>query len=352
LRVEFVVAIVCYFAYALIRYRPFWKSLCLSLFATVVPLSAMEFSMFGTLVPNTAAAKGKIYEVPLSAWFKMLFPRVSDSSHWGDAVGFAALIALGVLLLWSLAETLRKANLDRIPLLGVGVGILGAYLINLVFLFSWYIPLFLVPLVIVWLDSPATYAAWAKRTLVVVVVAPFLLQLAGNVAAVALERPELSTQFVSGARVRQYLHVGRTLYERFPQAQLMTSEIGGLGYSFRGYIYDAAGLAQPAALRYHPMKVPEERSHGMIGAIPPGFVAEVKPDIIVTHDIFAEALLRSPIVQEYDRYVVPIFLEEDMRRVARPTLWGGKDLNILIRKEAGLQWNGLTEDGTDHADRD
>ena len=42
--------------------------------------------------------------------------------------------------------------------------------------------------------------------------------------------------------------------------------------SFPGRILDAAGLASKDALKFHPLKIPQERERGDLGAIPPRYV--------------------------------------------------------------------------------
>ena len=113
----------------------------------------------------------------------------------------------------------------------------------------------------------------------------------------------------------------------------MSSEIGGLGYTFKGHIVDAAGLTSPEALRFHPMKIPEERSGGEIGAIPVGFVEEVRPDVIVSYDIFIEAFLRSNIRFDYVRIKKPLFLQDDMAFYSPATFWSSYNLNIFYLKD-------------------
>jgi hypothetical protein len=137
---------------------------------------------------------------------------------------------------------------------------------------------------------------------------------------------------LSAGRARKYLEVGRYLYDRYPESTLMSSEIGGLGYGFKGYVVDAAGLASPGALKYHPMKVPEERSNGSIGAIPVGLVEEIKPDIIVSYDIFIENLVNSDVIKDYYLIRDPVFVESDLNMSKTKVIWGSKNLNIFIRR--------------------
>jgi hypothetical protein len=146
-------------------------------------------------------------------------------------------------------------------------------------------------------------------------------------------RPNAFVLFESGSRVKMYLMVGKIINEDYPNVTLLTSEIGGLGYSFQGKIFDAGGLASMEALSFHPMAVPQQRNHSGLGAIPPEFVNFVNPDIIVTYDIFAEALLRrDDISAQYNIITLPAYLPEDALYSESESIWGSKYLRVYIRK--------------------
>jgi hypothetical protein len=146
-------------------------------------------------------------------------------------------------------------------------------------------------------------------------------------------QPAYYVEFAAGARVRKYRQVAAVLFEHFPHASLMTSEIGGLGYAFRGQVVDAAGLVSPAALRYHPLQTPQERSAEWLGAVPVGFVAEVRPGIIVSYAVLIEALLQSDVLHDYVHIREPVYLAEDVQRAGSAEFWGSEHLHIFIRKD-------------------
>jgi hypothetical protein len=124
--------------------------------------------------------------------------------------------------------------------------------------------------------------------------------------------------------------VGKVLREAYPNADLMTSEIGGLGYAFTSSILDAVGLASVDALTYHPLSVPDERKNSIIGAIPPAYVVDVSPDIIVTYDTFAQALLRGEVLAQYTEVRVPAYMVEDRAFARSELLWESKYLRVFI----------------------
>jgi hypothetical protein len=113
----------------------------------------------------------------------------------------------------------------------------------------------------------------------------------------------------------------------------MSSEVGGLGYGFKGKILDGAGLLSDGALKYHPMRVPEERPSGLVGAIPAGYVKEVKPDIIVSYDCFCGDFMKSSESADYVNIKEPIFTPSDLAITNVRNLWGSDNINIFIKKE-------------------
>ena len=145
-------------------------------------------------------------------------------------------------------------------------------------------------------------------------------------------KPNVFALFESGSRVKMYLVVGKIINEDYPDAKLLTPEIGGLGYSFTGKIFDAMGLASSDALSFHPMKVPQQRSNGGLALIPPDYVRFIKPDIIVSYDIFAEALLQDDVSAQYNIITLPAYLPEDAIYSESKTIFGSKYLRIYIQK--------------------
>ena len=82
------------------------------------------------------------------------------------------------------------------------------------------------------------------------------------------------------------------------------------------------------------MKVPEQRSAGYLGCIPPEFVREVRPDVIVSYDALMENLAQSDVLADYVQEVVPPLLPDDLAISDVRQHWFGRQLNILVRKEA------------------
>jgi hypothetical protein len=247
---------------------------------------------------------------------------------WAAAIFIAMLgvVFTGTLRGSTSGSPLRTRYLILPPLL-----VLLSYAAKRVLIFPWYAPLFAVPLLVAgYLTVRASRSRWASL-LFALLALPFFINLL-RTAAAAADSPAWYVDFASGARVRSYLALGKQLYEKYPSATLLSSEIGGLGYAFPGKIEDALGLASPRALAYHPLKVPEDRGSGVVGAIPLGFVKETQPDIIVSLDLFFPAANDPWVAEHYTSSRTSILLDTDLAIATRKDLWGNSGLLILLRK--------------------
>jgi hypothetical protein len=196
--------------------------------------------------------------------------------------------------------------------------ILVVYFAANVLVFAWYLPLLYVPTFVgfacVFLQGARL---WRKR-IPALALAPFLFVIPfipgfGRDLYAAVVDKSAYPDFEVGERAQNYLEVGAALYREDPDATLLTSEIGALGWGFRGRLADAIGLASPAALRFHPMPVPGSRSSRTFGAIPPGYVALVRPKFIVTLPAYSEALFKDPIINSYSCTNAPNSKSKDLR---------------------------------------
>ncbi len=341
---ELVVFLTLFLLHAVLIKRMQLLSVCMFILIGCAPFIFYDFHYFGTLIPNTIVAKSKIYDLNAGVTaFSLLAGYVPNASMLSVPVGSYILYALIILAL-SLGLLLKRAftflrapfslqNQDsQVFLLALGGMIVSIlYIYKKVFIFPWYLPMITIPLflgVFYWLSS---LTGRKKNVLLTLYLFPYLMMLAQFVLA-AVYSPVLYPGFTPGARVQKYLEVGQQLYASYPHAVLLTSEIGGLGYSFKGKVVDAVGLVSPDALKYHPLKVPEERSSGFIGAIPVGYVKEVDPEIIVSLDLYMEALKKSDLIKNYDWYREPIYLPKDLDLAQMDPNTNGNALNILIKK--------------------
>lgn len=303
-----------------------------------LPLLLAELAWFGTVIPHPVAAKTAVYDVAVSDTLRLLWHDTASLLPLGGApLG----LALGALALGILAVEAARAGRGKAPpgsgeawsVLAIGVVTLLAYVAFAGLVFPWYVPLVAVPLHAgLWGLALRGRFSPSRSVAVVLLTAPLLVGLA-RTAIAASGRPELFAWFAENARVRRYLEVGAELGRRWPGATLVSSEIGALGFAFTGRLVDGAGLVSPEALKYHPMQVGAERAFGFVGAIPPGFVAEVRPELIVSLETFVEAFERSGPREAYRVERTPIYVAEDLARVPDAELWGSRSLNVYVRAD-------------------
>ncbi len=314
--------------------------------AGLIPLLAYDIYFFHTVIPHSIISKSIIYS---RGWFdsaiQILFYSLPDYGVKYNSI----LLGLGVITLSSgvimLASSILAWKKSKIiwPALFCfwGLIVVGGYSLSKILLFAWYTPLYSIPLLAACVMLSARLARprhFFIRGFLYIVFLLSIITLTRTVIA-AGGNPNYFSQFEPGSRVKQYLRVGKILYEEYPNSTLLTSEIGGLGYAFEGRILDAAGLASPDALAFHPMQIPEQRSSGLLGAIPPEYVIVSRPDLIVSYDSFAQALLKDDIVSEYNVVQIPAYLPEDAGFSKNKLIWGSRYLRVFIRKGLPISEN-------------
>jgi hypothetical protein len=283
-RYEYFVLAIALTVIALVKRRLTWKAFHLA--ATVVCAGVVWLLVqYGTLIPNTVRAKAAGYVVTYR------------DSAGGLSIGKIAAVLLCASLVVMLSK--RTKSKPSLPAILVGLGLLLdiLYIAKRTFIFTWYRPLALAPIVLgLMLGMIVSRRGWEKlliaATILLLVREPVTFA-SQEIWAAASKTPWTDSPDVYDIRVAEYRAIGSAIYQVCPTARLMTSEIGGLGDGFRGEILDGFGLATPAAIKYHPMRVPEERSSGLSGSIPFGFVQEAHPDVIVSYRFFAEDVLRK-----------------------------------------------------------
>lgn len=347
-RLEFLIVLPLVLVYCSFQKAFSYKVILRWCVISATPFVVFALYFWGTLVPNTVIAKQQVYSLSyLDVTLLLTNSLLPDFSYYAwelkaqPVYKFTCLMVLAVLIVYFIFSEIRTKPNDKNKgmfylLLASGVAIMGAYALRKVLIFEWYIPLYVTPISfglygIVFLNKKLT------RWVLIVAMTPWILSVLGNFSqtllSVAMNDTSLYPNFSTGARVRKYIQLGEILYRKYPGATLMTSEIGGLGYSYPGYIFDGVGLISPQALQFHPMKVPEERSSGYLGSIPVNFVKLVKPDIIVSYDIFIQAFLRSELANQYVRIREPVFLDDDLQRSQSKQIWGSSNLYVFIRKD-------------------
>lgn len=278
-----------FFAFALLN-RQISRKAALGGIITFVAGCAWLLDQYGTVIPNTIRAKAVGYVIP---WFE---------SYHALGFGFARIALLAVVLIGIIStRPLRRQIFAPHILMAAGIGLAVIYVVRKTYLFPWYRPLTVAPIVLGLLLGPVLVGkAWIRGVaLCAAIIFLPVRWLPQEIVGAVSHQPWRDKGDVFNARVKEYVIVGRAIDSICPRARLMTSEIGGLGEGFHGEILDGFGLASPAAIKFHPM-VGSERSSG---SIPYGYVLEQKPDVIVTYDIYSESLRKS-----YDRSAYKSFM--------------------------------------------
>ena len=306
----------------------------------LLPFVIYDLYFFHTIVPQSIVAKSIVYSLP---WFVpavvVLLFSFPPSLLFDHMIGlvFLGTILLSTVLFTSMSALKEwKAQKFYWPVLfGLwSILIAGGYIFRRAYVFDWYMPLYTIPLLIACYLCLIAMEHSRKIIITSLISSIFIVSALSfmEITYSGIYAPGYFRLFSPGSHVKTYRYVGEILNEEYPNATLLTSEIGGLGYSFSGKIMDAAGLASPDALKYHPMEVPEQRASGDNGAIPPGYVKETSPDLIVTYDCFAQALLSDDIIKQYNVILIPPYLPEDAQYSQTETIWNCKALHIYIHK--------------------
>jgi hypothetical protein len=353
-RLEFIVFLIVFYVYNLLQKKISARIALLYTAMGVLPFLFYDQFFFHTIIPHTLTAKSIIYfrsyfETFIGIIFGLIpgFPLASMSpAQIMLIIIFLILIALSIIIL--IVNSMRngldnEANQISLVVMLSGTFIALAYLKERVYLFPWYVPLYSIPIFFSLVHLIYSHKPRFQLALLTLLITPAIINLA-DITYSAFIDPSAFAGFERGARVRKYLEVGEYLHTKYPESTLMSSEIGGLGYGFKGHIVDAAGLASPEALRYHPMSVPDERSNGSIGAIPAGLVETTKPDIIVSYDIFIEDLIHSRVIENYYLIKDAVFVDSDLSISKTKTIWGSNHLNIFIRGD--LVYGDVTRKGS------
>lgn len=311
--------------------------------ASIVPvvlLSGFDLYFFGSVIPHTAHVKDVVYEISSAEFIKFFCLGSYGSFITKNILPFSAL-ALGTGLVALIMKLdLKKVSLrdvkERISepplmflILAPATIIFVLYAIKHVLVFPWYTSLILVPVYLGFLAllKSTSHSARAVSMSILVPVVSLGALLAGSCI-----KPELAPFFESGARARQLRMLGAFLYSAYPGARVMAPEIGALGFSFKGRVVDAIGLASPEALTFHPMKVPEQRPAGFLGSVPAALVDKEKPEIMVGLKTFFTHVLTTEIVDKYDIIERSAVCQEDLARAGAGMVFGSRQILVFRRK--------------------
>jgi hypothetical protein len=358
IRPELLILFGLAFAYVVIKKVFATRSAILFSSAATLPFVLFDLIYFRTIIPSSIRAKSIIYDVSSSDSVTALFCDLAACETNFQIFGqsFALLVFLSSLVLFfalivhfglMVTRNLRSSKADH-KMFALAKDFDGSYLLFLwsiftflaylffeTLIFPWYVPLFSVPffmsvfLAFGNIDLKSFHKTFSILAIPVIF---SIVTIIPEALSAAYVNPANYRGFSVSARTKTYIQWGKVLYENYPEAVLMSSEIGGLGYGFDGYIMDAVGLASPVALSYHPLSVPEQRSSGVHGSIPLRLVEDFSPDIIVSYDVFVEEFLFSEEQKLYSHWRCPVFVEGDLELTGTNTLWNSKYLNVFLKK--------------------
>jgi hypothetical protein len=331
------------FLIAMVLLRQLTFGACLR--ASFVAVVGVVFlvAQYRTVIPNSVHAKAVGYSISnISAAVNLLWDGMIGSRYSSIIlVGWSAVLAAIVIALFKVLKTSRKEWRNHWPMYTAffsGLLILLAYFVRPTLLFAWYRPMYTVPIVLGVLflalqQTDAKFSAPAFALLILVWGYHYWMVMPGFFSGAYVFSPN----FGEAAVVHRYLTIGRTLDSACPDSTLLSSEIGGLGESFHGTIIDGFGLATPEAIQFQPLRIPEDRSSGSIGAFSAGIVDLKKPDVIVTYEIFAGSFLRSPLVNDYYRIQIPPNDPSDRAQIRETG--PGNAMFIFLRKNGKCQFD-------------
>ncbi len=319
---------------------------------TMMILAVMTWVFYGTLIPQPVVAKQIVYADSRADVFDLIFYNILPRLKYpilGFRLGWTIQSSLISILAWAWMPSVflwAGVMLGRLPwksmlrdrsqiwMISVGAGgisIALAYIFKHVFLHDWYMPLFAVPILFLFFAiAISSTGIFYRIPIFVFLMVPLSMLLQYSLGS---HWTQLLPTRASGARVQRYIEAGSILYQLFPDAKLMTSEIGGLGYSFKGCILDGVGIASPDAVKHHPLTIGTQRLHARTGAIPAAYVNEKKPELIVSYPLFAQDFESSPYVDLYHKFSVPAFSAKCREQIKASSIWGCNVLNIYIRKD-------------------
>ena len=202
----------------------------------VVLLIAVEYFLYGNIVPHAAGAKSLAYGHSFEA-------SVKSALKFGTGESWTGILLLGFLVAQAI-KILRSRSLGGYENLffAFSGGILCAWIIGRSNLFSWYYAIAYVPFTIGLVLMPRDSGGRIIRALLFLTTGSYLV-FGGKALLSNLGVLETTPNI----RVVFYQKIGKALYEHCPTCSLVTSEIGGLGYGFKGVVYDGFGLADPNA---------------------------------------------------------------------------------------------------------
>ncbi len=346
-RLEGVVAMLALCVWMLWQQRQSLLRVCLiySAVGAIWVLPAIVY--FGTAVPHSVIAKSApLYPVAAGFAAAAILEHVTQWMTVGvfERLGGAQFSLTFLLCLVPLSAVLTSGIQRQRPILLVGllfVGLIGFYSISNPMMMEWYwvLPQYTLLLVCVCGGSVVLETVesigrprwvWCVR-LVLLAWAVLLVGTEWNSQRkeyahhqgrwVNMER-DLRPDML---RIQAYLEAGEWLSRRDPfDGMVAGSEIGALGFAYKGPILDTCGLVSPRAVPFHPVPS-SQRASAVSGAIPKELIFQTHPAFVVTmpgfarHGLFSDARFD----ERYERVHKVMF--------PRP-VWGSHSVLIYQRR--------------------
>lgn len=308
-------------------------------------LGIICYYFYNTLIPHTMIAKTQVFKPTLGMiannFFESIFPdfilssislpyRISYLTKLWYPLLSAIIILFFVGVIWSSVEK-NKNFQTQFLILSAGLIIGLSYILKQAIIQEWYVPLYAIPITFVIFSNIMTNQIFSWFTIAIISFQPIKTIL---IFMLAICSPSsINSSLESQFRVNRYLEIGSFLNNLYPSGELMTSEIGALGYTYKAKIIDGVGLISPEALTFHPLKVPHQRSNPLIGAIPTKFIKYRDPEVIVSYPIFVEEFESSKDKENYRRIRIPGVTKSDNIKFRIKGIWGNKDIYIYIRND-------------------
>lgn len=308
--------------------------------------TAWVYLQFGTFLPNSMHAKVVGYGFSHREVLQQLFaiPVLTRPL----TLAFLTFVTSIAILTLCLHPQRRMGYADWLPILSGawGLVVMSAYVIRKVPIFEWYVPLFSVPLLLCLLlySQPGSLGVFMNGlvelsryvSIALLLTVPLwkdcmLFRAGWKTTSLAYAQEDRQ----DSARVHEYLAVGSVLQTSCPSGSLMTSEIGALGWSFRGHIVDAFGIATPSAMAFQPLI-----SGAETGGIPAAYAHTIRPDVIVSYSSLDTEVRSSGLLNaEYKLIALPTTLLAD-RVTSFPNGWHkSSHLDVFVLKSGVCMLN-------------
>lgn len=340
-RYELVVYLIIFLFISIFIIKDNLLNILFQLIIVNLPILILELLFFNTIIPNTIIAKSALYDIPIINNLILILQSINPVHLSNLSVILSGIVVFVFVLFEIIPSGIKLVRTDiqsklQINFYTIGTLLSGSIILMTLYIFSgsmifpWYNMLYAIP----FFFSLFCFSIIMKKKVLLYFV--ILLTIKNVYSGISLFEQSLWSEISpprtqTAARVLNYIKIGQWLQKKYPDATVMTSEIGGLGYGFQGYIYDGAGLITPEAIQYHPLSVPDQRKDGSIGSIPKEFIASIKPDIIVSYDYFNKGFLGSELTDEYKKIEKPALREEDSYYFTN--VFGDKFINIFIRND-------------------